>query len=196
MTPMHPFHRIRNALAAIALISGMPSIASADTSSSTRCSAVEYRQFDFWIGDWDTFETEDLHGPSIARAWITPLVDGCALHERYEQSDGLVGDSILSFDPVRRQWQQTWITNRGSNMVLWGELRDGALVLEGEVHLHDGATVLQRISWRTEGDAVRETAVLSRDGGRAGSLPSTFSSGSGSERRLSMRWTALHQPAA
>ena len=162
-----PFHRIGNALAVIALIAGMPAVASsaAETSSSTRCSAVEYRQLDFWIGDWDTFETEDLNGPSIARARIEPIVDGCALHERYEQSDGLVGDSILSFDPVRRQWQQTWVTNRGSNMVLWGEQRDAALVLEGDVHLHNGATVLQRIIWRTEGDAVRETAVLSRDGG-------------------------------
>ncbi len=169
MDSTHPFHRIRNALAAIALFSGTPAVASAadETSALTRCGAVEYRQFDFWIGDWDTFETEDPNGPSIARAEIISIVSGCALHERYEQSDGLVGDSILSFDPVRRQWQQTWITNRGSNMVLWGELRDGALVLEGEVHLHDGATVLQRITWQREGDGVRESAVLSRDGGRS-----------------------------
>lgn len=167
MDSMHPIHRVRNALAAIALISGVSAVAgaAADTPPSARCSAIEYRQFDFWIGDWDTFEAEDLNGPSIARAQITPLVNGCALHERYEQPDGLVGDSILSFDPVRRQWQQTWVTNRGAIMVLWGELRDGALVLEGEVHLHDGATVLQRITWRAEGEAVRESAVLSRDGG-------------------------------
>ena len=53
MDSMHPFHRIRNALAVIALISGIPAVASAtpDTSSSARCSAVDYRQFDFWIGD-------------------------------------------------------------------------------------------------------------------------------------------------
>ena len=96
---------------------------------------------------------------------MAPIAGGCAIHELYEQNDGLVGDSILSYDPVRRQWQQTWVTNRGSIMVLWGELRDGALVLEGEVHLHDGTTALQRITWRTEGDGVRETALLSRDGG-------------------------------
>ncbi|MEQ1490875.1 MAG: hypothetical protein ABL932_10050 [Terricaulis sp.] len=160
------FQCFRNALAVIALVSSVPAVASAaDAPSPARCSAPAYRQFDFWIGDWDTFEAEDLNGASIARASITPIVGGCAMHERYEQSDGLVGDSILSFDPVRRQWQQTWITNRGSNMVLWGELRDGALVLEGEVHLHDGTTGLQRITWRAEGDAVRESAVLSRDGG-------------------------------
>jgi hypothetical protein len=166
MDSMRTFHRIRNALALTALIAGMPAVALAAAGPvSTRCSAVEYRQLDYWIGDWDTFETEDLSGPSIARAQITPIVDGCALHERYEQSDGLVGDSLLSFDAVRHQWQQTWITNRGSNMVLWGGLRDAALVLEGEVHLHDGTTVRQRITWRAEGDAVRETAVLSRDAG-------------------------------
>lgn len=166
MNSMQSFKRICDALVVAALLSGMPAAgAAADTPTPARCSAVEYRQFDFWLGDWDTFETEDPNGASIARAQITSLVDGCALHERYEQTDGLVGDSILSFDPVRRQWQQTWVTNRGSIMVLWGELRDGTLVLEGEAHLHDGATVLQRITWRREGDAVRETAVLSRDQG-------------------------------
>lgn len=168
MKSMQPLQRIRTALAVIALFSAIPvASATADTPAPARCSAAEYRQFDFWLGDWDRFEAEDPNGASIARAQITSPVAGCALHERYEQSDGLVGDSILSFDPVRRQWQQTWVTNRGSIMVLWGELRDGALVLEGEVHLHDGTTVLQRITWRTEGEAVRETALLSRDGGES-----------------------------
>ena len=44
------------------------------------CMESEYRQFDFWIGDWDTFEMEEPNGPSIARAEITPIVSGCALH--------------------------------------------------------------------------------------------------------------------
>lgn len=168
MHSKHPLQRLRRALAVIALLSSFPAVASvaaADTPSPAACSASEYRQLDYWIGDWDTFDSDALNGPSIAHAVITPLVEGCALHERYEQTDGLVGDSILSFDPVHRQWQQTWLTNRGSIMVLWGELRDAALVLEGQAHLRSGATVLQRITWRREGEAVRETAVLSSDAG-------------------------------
>jgi hypothetical protein len=163
----HSSRRIRTTLAVIAIACVMPAVAStaSGTPSPSRCTGPEYRQFDFWIGDWDTFEVDDRNGRSIARARIRPIVGGCALHELYEQSDGLIGDSILTFDPVRRQWNQTWVTNRGSNMVLWGEQRDGAVVLEGEVHLHDGSAILQRITWRAEGDAVRETAVLSRDGG-------------------------------
>src|SRR5262245_59053929 len=82
--------------------------------AASACDAAEYHQLDFWIGDWDTFESEASDGASVARAHVDPIAAGCALHELYEQNDGLIGDSILSFDPVRRQWQQTWVTNRGS----------------------------------------------------------------------------------
>jgi hypothetical protein len=60
---------------------------------------------------------------SIARrTWISSPA-AAAIHELYEQTDGLIGDSILSFDPVRRAWQQTWVTNGGTLMVLTGVFR-------------------------------------------------------------------------
>jgi len=130
------------------------------------CSATEYHQLDFWIGDWDTFDSDAPTGPSVARAHVDPIAMGCAVHELYEQEDGLIGDSILSYDPVRKAWQQTWVTNRGSIMVISGNFRDGALVLEGDAHLMDGRTVAQRITWKNESDGVRESAVLSKDGGK------------------------------
>ncbi len=162
------FAQLRSALAAIGLALAAPAMTAplAATDVSQHCSAAEYRQLDFWIGDWDTFEADDLDGPSIARARVEPIAQGCAIHELYEQGDGLVGDSILSYDPVRRQWQQTWVTNRGSIMVLWGDFENDALVLEGEMHLRDGTTVMQRITWKTQDRGVRETAVLSKDGGK------------------------------
>lgn len=137
-----------------------------NNTASLDCNAEEYRQLDFWIGDWDTFETEAPGGPSIARARIKPIAQGCAIHELYEQNDGLIGDSILSYDAVRKQWQQTWVTNRGAIMVLWGNIKDGALVLEGETHLRNGKSVMQRITWKAEGNGVRESAMLSKDGGK------------------------------
>ncbi len=160
--------RKRTALAAfgMACIAPAMAIASAAAPTSTHCSAAEYRQFDFWIGDWDTFEADDPDGPSIARARVEPIADGCGIRELYEQGDGLIGDSILSYDAVRKQWHQTWVTNRGSLMVLWGNLKDGEMVLEGEVHLKDGTSVMQRITWKVEGKGVRETAVLSKDEGK------------------------------
>jgi hypothetical protein len=67
---------------------------------------------------------------------------------------------------VRKQWQQTWVTNRGSLMTLWGNFVDGALVLEGEAHLQSGTSVMQRITWKAKDKGVRESAVLSKDGGK------------------------------
>jgi hypothetical protein len=67
---------------------------------------------------------------------------------------------------VRKQWQQTWVTNRGAIMVITGHWVDGALVLEGDAHLKDGSTVRQRISWQHQDQAVREFAVASKDGGK------------------------------
>ena len=159
---------LRIALAAfgISFITQFVPTHAAPTPTSPSCSAAEYHLLDFWIGDWDTFEADTPGGRSVARAHVDPIAEGCAIHELYEQADGLIGDSILSYDPVRKKWQQTWVTNRGSIMVIAGNFKDGKLVLEGEVHLMDGRSVTQRITWAAQDKGVRESAVLSKDGGQ------------------------------
>lgn len=129
------------------------------------CTAAPYRQLDYWIGDWDVHESDAPQGAVIAHARVEPVAGGCALFEHYEQLDGLIGDSLLGYDAVRRQWRQTWSTNRGSVLVIDGALDGATLVLEGEMHAADGRTFRQRISWQKQGEAVREWALLSKDGG-------------------------------
>jgi hypothetical protein len=133
---------------------------------SAGCNAAEYRQLDFWLGDWDTYEFGDSTS-AVARTHVDLIAAGCAVHELYEQTDGLIGDSILSFDAVRKVWQQTWVTNFGSLMVVVGTFKDGALTLEGEMHVRDGRSLLQRITWKAEGKGVRESSVMSKDGGKS-----------------------------
>ena len=140
--------------------------AAAPAPAAANCPAPEYHQLDFWLGDWDTQDSDSKDTASVARTHVDPIAAGCAVHELYEQTDGLIGDSILSYDPVRRQWQQTWVTNRGSIMAIYGSFKDGALVLQGEMHLRDGKMIQQRITWKAEGKGVRESAVLSKDGGK------------------------------
>ncbi len=130
------------------------------------CSAADYRQLDFWLGDWDAYDASDP-GTAIARTHVDLIAAGCAVHELYEQTDGLIGDSILSFDAAGKRWQQTWVTNRGSLMVITGRFSNGAVTLEGEMHTGDGGSLLQRITWKAEGSDVRETAVMSKDGGKS-----------------------------
>ena len=153
--------------ALVSVLTQAVATAAVATPTHPNCTAAaEYHQLDFWIGDWDTFETDAPNGPSEARARVDATAQGCAIHELYEQSDGLIGDSILSYDPVRKGWQQTWVTNRGAIMVIVGNFKDGALVLEGEVHLKDGTAVTQRITWKVQDNGVREFAVVSKDKGK------------------------------
>jgi hypothetical protein len=142
------------------------STAALAAAQAARCPDPEFRQFDFWLGDWDTFESDNSVPNSIARARIDPIAAGCAIHELYEQTDGLIGDSILSYDPVRKVWQQTWVDNRGSLLVLSGAFKDGAVTMEGEMRLRNGNKFLQRITWKIEGDGVREFSTRSKDGGK------------------------------
>lgn len=139
--------------------------AAATSPRPASCNAPEYRQLDFWLGDWDTYDSGDSK-TSVARTHVDRIAGGCAVHELYEQSDGLIGDSILSFDAVRKVWQQTWVTNYGSLMVISGRFKEGALTLEGEMHVGDGRSVQQRITWAAKGRGVREWSVMSKDGGK------------------------------
>ena len=129
------------------------------------CAAAEYRQFDFWVGDWDTFEA-GAPNQSVARNRVDVILDGCAIREIYEQSDGLVGQSFSIYDAPRRVWHQTWVTNRGLLLIIEGTFRDGRMVLEGATRSADGQPAVLRGTWWPDGDAVREVAESSSDGGK------------------------------
>ena len=129
------------------------------------CTETERHQLDFWIGDWDTFEPEGAPGASQARTHVDAILAGCALHELYEQTDGLIGDSFLSYDSITKKWQQTWLTNFGAYMFLTGTFKDGVLTLEGTSHTKT-KDLPHRITWKAEKGGVRETGVMSTDGGK------------------------------
>jgi hypothetical protein len=130
----------------------------------TPCSSPPYRQFDFFAGDWDTF---DVSAPTaiIARNHVTRMVDSCALREVYEQRDGLRGESFSTYDVTRQVWHQSWVTNRGTLLLLDGGLRGDSMVLTATESHTDGSKSLLRGTWWREGGGVRERAERSLDGG-------------------------------
>lgn len=42
------------------------------------CTAAEYRQFDFWIGDWQVF---DKTGKQVGTSHIEAILGGCVIAE-------------------------------------------------------------------------------------------------------------------
>jgi hypothetical protein len=129
------------------------------------CAAAEFRQFDFFAGDWDTYDVTDST-KIVARNRATVILDGCVLHEVYHQTDGLVGESFSLYDASRGGWHQSWVTNRGALLLLDGRLDGDRMVLTGTEKAKDGTSSLLRGIWRREGPGVRETAERSIDGGK------------------------------
>jgi ketosteroid isomerase-like protein len=128
------------------------------------CSGPEYQQFDFWIGDWDALETGKRE--VVARTRVDRILDGCALREDYESTNGLKGQSFSLYDASRRIWHQIWATNKGQLLSVEGRLEDGEMVLSGAERTADGAERLVRGTWKPINGGVRETAVTSLDAGK------------------------------
>jgi hypothetical protein len=159
-----PHNRLQRMLAAIGLlIASSPPGLGGPTGSPT-CAASEYRQFDFWAGDWDAYDVDDPAKPS-ARAKVDVILDGCALREDYEGANGLVGRSFSIYDASRKVWHQTWVTNRGQLLMLEGGFQEGCMTLRATETTAEGP-VLWRGVWMPQEDGVRETAETSRDGGK------------------------------
>ena len=140
-------------------------VPSRQSPGATPCSALEYRQFDFWLGDWDAF---DAGQPAlVARTRVDRTLDGCVLWENYQGSNGLKGQSFSLYDSSRRVWHQSWATNRGQLLIIEGRLEDGRMVLTGRDRAADGSERLVRGTWKPMNGGVRETAVTSADGGNS-----------------------------
>ena len=140
------------------------SSASAGDASAPACLSPDYREFDFWLGDWDVFE---IGGTSpVAHTRVETALDHCAIREVYESTDGMRGESLSAYDVSRRVWQQSWFTNRGDLLVIEGHRETNAMVLEGSRKTANGIETV-RGTWLPESGAVRETALVSNDGGKS-----------------------------
>jgi hypothetical protein len=127
------------------------------------CSGPEYRQFDFWIGDWDAFDA-DNPGKAVARNQVEAILGGCVVREDYRGTSGAEGQSFSIYDASRKVWHQTWVTNRGVLLVIEGSFQNGEMVLSGTDPARGGQIV--RGIWKPVEGGVQETAALSADGGK------------------------------
>jgi hypothetical protein len=86
------------------------------------CSTAEYRQLDFWVGDWNAeFALPGgKTGHAVNRITGNEYGD-CVIAEHFEQADiGYVGASHSTYDPAKRKWVQTWVDNGGGYITLAG----------------------------------------------------------------------------
>jgi hypothetical protein len=111
------------------------------------CSAPEHRQFDFWVGDWDVVPNQASIPPGTppppagqkpSHNLIEKAHNGCVLIENWTAT-GQTGQSFNLYDRASGRWHQTWVDSGGGLHEYWGGLKDGNMVLVGEVPLGPGS---------------------------------------------------------
>jgi hypothetical protein len=141
----------------------LPTVMSAQVSGpvAPACVGGEWRQLDFWIGNWNVVDTA---GTVTGTSVITATLNGCAISEEWTSGQRR-GVSISNYDPSTGMWYQSYVDNAGRSLRLEGKGGDGGMVLEGLRRTSDGREARQRLTWTREtGGRVRQLWQSSDDG--------------------------------
>ena len=125
--------------------------------------SAEARQFDFWVGDWDVFNTL---GQKAGTNSVQLFSDGCGLLENWTNTTGGDGKSINFYDTGTGKWYQSWIGTGGGALRYSGNFREGAMRFEGET-IANGAKTFQKLTFtKLDENTVRQLFEASTDDGK------------------------------
>lgn len=134
------------------------------------CSNPVYRQFDFWIGEWEAF------GPGGKKAGdskITLILDSCIIFEEWTSASlqrGLryAGKSFNTYNATTKQWQQTWVDNAGgTNEYMQGKFENNQIIYSSTPFKFSKDTMAIRKMTFTNlsPDKLRQHGEISKDNG-------------------------------
>ena len=145
---MHAF--ARGLLMATLIASGGSKAATAPPTRPP-CAAPEYRQFDFWVGEWRVVSGSD-EAKALGTSRVARDPSNCWITEHWHSAQGTDGTSLNAWDAGSHVWRQFWTGTDGTVLRLQGGLRDGAMVLEGGLPRAKGGEQRQRLTWTARGD--------------------------------------------
>jgi hypothetical protein len=129
-----------------------------------------YRQFDFWVGEWEAF---GIKGQKAGDSKISIILDSCIILEEWTSTGkqgGITytGKSFNTFNAATGQWQQTWVDNAGgSNEYLLGKFEDGKIIYSSKPFpfSKDTMAIRKMTFFNLGADKVRQLGEISKNDG-------------------------------
>lgn len=141
----------------------------AERNVSAYCDAIpEYRQFDFWLGEWDVRPLLTPDVAPIARSIIERANGNCTIVENYYTKNSYTGKSFNIYDVASRQWRQFWNDNTGTVIEFVGvyDPKERAMKYRSESINANGQKTLGRMTFYQRDDgSVRQLWESSTDAG-------------------------------
>lgn len=130
-----------------------------------------YRQFDFWIGNWEAF---NLKGNKAGDSKISVILDSCIILEEWSSvpvPGGFVykGKSFNTYNASTKQWQQNWVDNvGGSTYYSFGKFDDMKIIFQTDpVQFSKDSIVISKLTFFNLGyDKVRQLGEISKNNGQ------------------------------
>ena len=126
-----------------------------------------YRQFDFWIGQWEAYSP---NGKKAGDSKIELLLDSCIILENWTSVQaGYAGKSYNTYNAATGKWQQYWVDNKGGVTEYFdGHYENNKMILQTAniKQSNDTAKILKMTFYNLSPDKVRQHGESSVDGGK------------------------------
>lgn len=156
-------------LITLIIFSSLLSVAEAQN-GKLPCSRPEYRQFDFWIGEWEAF---GVNGKKAGDSKISLILDSCIILEEWtstsiQQGLRYAGKSFNTYNAATKQWQQTWVDNAGgTNEYMQGKFENNRIVFSSTPFKFskDSMAVRKMTFTNLSPEKLRQHGEISKDNG-------------------------------
>ena len=148
-------------------------VAQADRNAHPCDGDAHYREFDFWLGEWDVRPagSDQLAGQSK----IERILGNCVVLENWTGSAGGSGKSFNVYDATTKRWEQIWVDAFGSLTKYSGGTKDGAMDYFADSVNPKGKPIKLHLQFfKLSDDKVRQFSQISSDGGKTWSVQYDF----------------------
>ena len=125
-------------------------------------SRPEYREFDFWIGEW---APQNAQGVTVGTSSIQLILNSCIIFENWETPVSS-GKSFNLFDARDGKWHQTWVDAVGNMTHYVGGIQDGKMVLVSETTANGNRSLAKMTFSKLPDGSVRQHGENSTDNGK------------------------------
>lgn len=135
--------------------------------NATPCDDAEFKEFDFWLGDWDVTSAAD--GSRQGSSHISKEMNGCVVWENWTSASGpYFGKSYNTWNANQKRWEQYWVDSSAGVIFFHGGLKEKIMdYWTDDVPQAAGGTLLRHLQFFNLGpDKVRQFSQGSSDGGK------------------------------
>lgn len=134
----------------LAIFSFTPLLMNSQNNKQFPCSSKEYKQFDFWVGNWNVY---DINDKLIGTNKVAKTPNACAIQENWEsKTSNSLGTSYNYYNAKDKTWNQLWIDNSGYSLNLKGNFTNKKMILKSKLIKSEKGNYYNQITWTNNND--------------------------------------------